>query len=295
MTDTAPTFPTEMSEVDAMLASLHELTDVENDDDETSTDPAGGGEQAASEGSETVGDEGGDGDSITPPALAPPGTIEFEGRFLPVDEVRQLLAFSERLKTEPDFATRVRDAATAPKETAALPAHVDPEDPFQVATWHELQAAKAETARIQAEQRTNAERDQRARVVDSFRSAVSSFKVKYPNLTDDQVRQIADATGRANIIEGLESTEGSLTAAFDRGMEMTMWGTPELRSLASAANADTVTTKKSQDRKSKQSALSGSGGSAPRTKQAPGPPKTRDELMARMLEDVRNDPGLTGS
>ena len=104
---------------------------------------------------------------------------------------------------------------------------------------------------------------------------------------DDQVRQIADATGRANIIEGLERTEGSLTAAFDRGMEMTMWGTPELRSLAQAANADNVPGKKSTDRKSKQSALSGSCGSAPRTKPAQGPPKTRGELMERMLADVR--------
>ena len=154
-----------------------------------------------------------------------------------------------------------------------------------------MQSAKAETARIQAEQRQTAERDQRARVVDSFRSAVGSFKSKYPNLSDEQVRQIADATGRANIIEGLERTEGSLTAAFERGMEMTMWGTPELRSLAQAANADNVAAKKSTDRKSKQSALSGSGGSVPRTKAARSAPKNRDELMEAMLADVRA--GLT--
>jgi hypothetical protein len=273
-----------MSEVDAMLASLHELTTVETDDEETS-------EGATEEGSGTddaAGAEGGDGPSDdTSPSLAPPGTIEFEGQYLPIDEVRQLLAFSERLKTEPDFASRVREAAVPKAATDELPAHVDPEDAFQVQTYRDLQAARAETARIQAEQRTNAERDQRARVVDSFRGAVSSFKAKYPGLTDDQVRQIADATGRANIIEGLERTEGSLTAAFDRGMEMTMWGTPELRSLAQAANADNVPGKKSTDRKSKQSALSGSGGSAPRTKPAQGPPKTRGELMERMLADVR--------
>ena len=227
-------FPTEMSEVDAMLASLHELTDVETDDEEeTSTG-------ATEEGGSAL--PAGDEEPEAPPhtasgSLAPPGTIEFEGQFLPIDEVRQLLAFSERLKTEPDFASRVREAAVPKAATDELPAHVDPEDAFQVQTHRDLQAARAETARIQAEQRTNAERDQRARVVDSFRGAVSSFKAKYPGLTDDQVRQIADATGRANIIEGLERTEGALTAAFDRGMEMTMWGTPELRSLAQAANA----------------------------------------------------------
>ena len=280
-TESAP-FPQEMSEVDAMLASLHELTNTgtleQPDEEEASV-------EEDSIGSES-GDEGGDDTSIASPSLAPPGTIEFEGQYLPIDEVRQLLAFSERLKTEPDFASRVREAAV-PKPQSELPEWVDPDDAFQVRSYQEMQAAKAETSRIQAEQRATSERDQRARVVDSFRSAVTSFKSRYPNLDDEQVRRIADATGRANIIEGLERTEGSLTAAFDRGMEMTMWGTPELRSLAQQANADNVSGKKPSDRKSKQSALSGSGGSAPRTKAAPGPPKTRDELMARMLEDVR--------
>jgi hypothetical protein len=278
---TTEEFPTEMSELDAFLASLHGTDEVQTEEEETSTG-------ATEEGSET-GAAGEEETEATPTAsvsLAPPGTIEFNGRFIPVDEVEQLLAFSERLKTEPDFANRVREAAV-PKTTTELPPHVDPEDAFQVATWHDLQAAKAETARLQAEQRTASERDQRARVVDSFRNAVSTFKAKYPGLTDDQVRQIADATGRANIIEGLERTEGSLTAAFDRGMEMTMWGTPELRSLAQVANADNVSTKKSSDRKSKQSALSGSGGSAPRTKPAAGRPKNRQELMDAMLADVR--------
>lgn len=284
-------FPRELSETDAamagideMLAGLHDLTET----NETNGDADNG-----------EGEEGGSADETPvhvddPADPVPPGYLRFEGRDLPIDEVRGLLAFSERLKAEPDTAQRVATAVTAPTQTQ-LPDWIDPEDTATVKMYEHTEAIRAENSRLNAQVTQSAERDQRARVVDSFKSAVTAFKTEHPGLTDAQVAQIADATGRANIIEGLERSEGSLTAAFSKGMEMTMWGTPSLRSLALSDNDAKVTDNKSADRKKKASALSSSGGSAPRNSPTRTAPKTRDELMEAMLADVRNDPSLTGA
>jgi hypothetical protein len=249
-------FPQEISEdeatrramsidTDAMLKELESMTDIEEP-------PAP--EPEAAEAPELGVDEHGN-DLPLPPAKdpVPPGYIEFEGRTWPIDEVRALLQLNQRMRDDPDVATRVSGAIAPPPETEPkLPEWIDPEDRTAVGLWHETQAAK--TRAEQAERRLTAksEEERRAHVVDSFRSAVSQFRTKHPNLNDEQVAQIADMTGRANIIEGLERTEGSLAAAFDRGMEMTMWSTPDLRSLALADQSDTVPANdKAQARKQK--------------------------------------------
>jgi hypothetical protein len=280
MTDTAQTFPSEMSEVDA----LNEIRDEGTPEEEVEEE-----EVKASLG---VDEHGNDLAEPEPePVLAPPGTIEFEGRFLPVDEVRALLALNDKLKNEPETSTRVAAALKEPEPANVLPSWIDPDDPTAVRLYEEVQSAKAETAKLQAQNNQRSEQDRRAQVVDSFRSAVSSFKGRYPDLTEEQVAKVADATGRANIIEGLERSEGSLTAAFDRGMEMTLWSDPGLRSLVALAPDAKVSAK--SDRKGKQSALSPSGGSVPRTRETKVA-KTRDELLDNMLNAVRNDPDLTG-
>lgn len=82
MTDTA-SFPTEINEVDAMLAALHEMADEGTEEiEETSEhheESGPGGEATAGESEEAAPE---------PPALAPPGTIEFEGQYLPIEDVR---------------------------------------------------------------------------------------------------------------------------------------------------------------------------------------------------------------
>jgi hypothetical protein len=292
VTDTsAPSFPTEISDVDAMLAALNEIVEEAPKPEEEEPEPV-----AAKDPYPHGVDEHGNDIKPDEPevAIAPPGTIEFEGQYLPIDEVRALLALNDRLKAEPETAQRVADAIspkTAPVANV-LPDWVDPEDTTAVKLYEEVQAAKAETARLQAQNAQVNERDQRAKVVDSFRSAVSSFKAQYPHLTDEQIAKVADLTGRANIVEGLERSEGSLTAAFEKGMTMTLWSDPTLRSLV--AEPEGAKVKSKSDRKQKQSALSGSGGSVPRNRET-RVAKTRDELMANMLDHVRSDPDLAGS
>jgi hypothetical protein len=296
-------FPRELSELDlahaaldtdAMLAGLNDLTDIGGDtsatsvDEETTEQP---GDAQVTEG------DGGGGADATVPTPVPPGMVDFEGKLLPVEEVRALLALSDRLKEDPEAAKRIAEAAKGPVATdtpPALPSFIDPTDTTAVGLYREVEGLKAAEARREAQSRTNAESVRRANVVDSFRSAVSNFKAAHPNLTDEDVAKVADATGRMNIIEGLERHEGSLTAAFERGMEMTMWGTPELRSLAAADNADKVSDK-NKVRKQKSSALSGSGGSVPRNSPTKKTPSTREELMEVMLADVRSDPSLSAT
>lgn len=302
---TAPepgTFPREMSlaeatadalDTDAMLAELNDLVTPSDDQAPEVGSPSDG----APSDDPPAGDGEDDPSATEPtPQTVPPGMIEFEGELLPVDEVRQLLALNARLKADPEAAQRIAAAARAPKVDGttppALPDFIDPDDHATVALYTEVQALKAENARRAQAEANGAEATRRTQVVDSFRSAVANFKVQHPNLTDDDIRQVADATGKANIVEGLERSTGSLTLAFERGMEMTMWGDTELRSLAVADNAGTVA-KKAADRKSKSSALTGGGGSVSKSTAPPKVPKTRDELMAAMLQDVRSDPTLS--
>lgn len=290
----ADDFPQEKSELEAafpdldqMLDGLHEIAGTEPGETPGPSEEEGGGE-APSEGEE------GSEEVPTASSPTPPGYIDFEGQQLPVDQVRALLELDRKMREEPEVAARVGAALRPPAEPAALPEWIDPEDTQAVRLYQHSESVRAEANEAKAQLAQVSERDQRARVVDSFKTAVVQFRAKYPNLNDEQVAQIADATGRANIVEGLERTEGSLTQAFDRAMEMTMWGTPALRSLALASDGATVSPDKSKERKSKTAALSPSGGSAPRNSEKAARPKTREELMGTMLEAVRNDPSLTG-
>lgn len=304
MTDTA-SFPRELSELetafpdtDAMLDELRELSGVSDeitDAGEHGTDAptrGAGSEGEAPDPAATAGTEGGASSSL-PPSVAPPGTVQIGDEFVPVQEAQALLEFSRRMRTEPEVATRVSDALTRPTEPAALPEWVDPDDAFQVNMYHQNQQAMAAQAQTTAELQARAQRDRQAHVVDSFRSALSNFRSAHPNLTETQVSAIAHSTP-PEIIDGLERKEGSVTAAFERAMEMTMWSDPELRSLALADNAGNVAANKSSDRKTKQSALSGSGGSAPRTRAETSRPKTREDVAAQALRAIREDPTLSG-
>lgn len=294
MTDTsAPevSVPDEMSEVDMMLSALGDIahpnggaSDQEHEETSESTEETGETSQPGPEASE---------EAPQPPAapLTPPGYIDFEGQQLPVADVRAFLELNDRLKSDPAVAERVTKALAPPVEAPPLPEWIDPEDRSTVNMWNHLQEVEknANAVRFQAQQ--VAEREQRARVVDGFRAGVASFRARYPHLTEDQIAQVAQATGKANIVDGLERTEGSISAAFDKGLEMVLWSDPKLRSLAQG-EAQTTVPDKSKDRKGKQAALSGSGGSTPQTSRSSTKPKTREELMKQMLDDVRSDPDL---
>lgn len=282
--------PDEMSEVDQMLAALGDIAHPGGASQEDETSPDEGEEESpgtSAEPGEGDGEEAPEPTSSAP--LTPPGYIDFEGQQLPVSDVRAFLELNERLRSDPATAERVTKALSPPQETPALPEWIDPEDATTVQMYRHLEAVEQKANAFSAQAQQAAEREQRARVVDGFRAGVSAFRAKYPHLDDDQIALVAQATGRANIVDGLERTEGSISAAFERGMEMTMWGDPKLRSLA---EQDQQTKVPPKDRKAKQTALSGSGGSTPQTKRPDTKPKTREELMARMLDDVRSDPDL---
>lgn len=291
------TFPREIEQdeataialdTDAMLAELHELTGVLAVDEESPT-REGVEEQPA--GDEPVVGEHDDASDTAPSTPAvPPGYLEFEGRILPVEEVRALLALNERMKAEPEVAYRIHQAVTpTPTAPAAetIPDWVDQDDPFQVNMWREQQRTRAEAEAAQARLAAQSETERRAQVVDSFRAGMAEFRSQYPNLTDEQAAMVADLAGRAGILDGLERSEGSLKAAFVKGMDMTLWATPQLRSAVLGGTGATVPPNgKSEDRKVKAGALAPGG--APASKSAtPERPKTREQLMDAMLADVR--------
>lgn len=258
-------------------------------DEPEETPESGTGEETGAATPETEGGE----EAVAPPSapLTPPGFIDFEGQHLPVADVRAFLELNERLRSDPAVAERVTKALSPPTEAPALPDWLDPEDQSSVKMWQHLQSVEANANTLRAQATQSQEREQRARVVDGFRAGVASFRSRYPQLNEDQVAAVAQATGRANIVDGLERTEGSIAAAFDKGLEMVLWSDPNLRSLAQGDGTTTVPPK-SKDRKAKQAALSGSGGSAPQTNKTTSKPKTREELMGQMLDHVRSDPDL---
>jgi hypothetical protein len=290
MTDTSQvSVPDEMSEVDMMLSALGDIAHPNGGTSVESEEPSAPTEEP---GDATPPEEPEPSEETPPPptaSLTPPGYIDFEGQQLPVADVRAFLELNERLRSDPAVAERVTQALKPPVEEPKLPEWIDPEDQTTVQMWRHLQSVEQKANAFSAQAQQAAERDQRAKVVDGFRAGVASFKARYPHLSEDQVAQIAQATGRANIVDGLERTEGSISAAFDKGLEMMLWSDPKLRSLAQPEASTTVPPK---DRKTKQSALSGSGGSTPQTKRPDTKPKTREELMSRMLDDIRSDPDL---
>ena len=258
MSDTAPTIsvPDEMSEVDMMLSALGDIAHPNGgtpSGSEETPDSQAGEEEVAPPATEPEGGE----EEPTPQAsapLTPPGYIDFEGQQLPVADVRAFLELNERLRSDPAVAERVTKALQAPSEDPKLPEWIDPEDQSTVQMYRHLQTIEQKANAFSAQAAQAAERDQRARVVDGFRAGVASFRARYPHLSDDQIAQISQATGRANIVDGLERTEGSISAAFDKGLEMVLWSDPKLRSLAQSEEQTTVPPK---DRKAKQAALSG--------------------------------------
>lgn len=294
MTDTsAPevSVPDEMSEVDMMLSALGDIAHPNGGTSVESEEPSAPTEEP---GDANPPEEPEPSEETPPPptaSLTPPGYIDFEGQQLPVADVRAFLELNERLRSDPAVAERVTKALQPPAETPALPEWLDPEDTTAVNMYRELEAIKGRSNALAAQAAQVQERAQRAKVVDGFRAGVASFKARYPHLSEDQIAQIAQATGRANIVDGLERTEGSISAAFDKGLEMMLWSDPKLRSLAQPEAGATVPDK-SNKRKAQQAALSGSGGSTPQTKRPDTKPKTREELMSRMLDDIRSDPDL---
>jgi len=283
------TFPHELSEeeagssalsldTDAMLAELHSIV---GEDVEPADEPSADGE--AEEPEEAPAEE-------VPPAptsVVPPGYVEFQGRHWPVEEVQAMLALNQRMKESPELAQRVGQALTPAPETATLPEWIDPSDTTAVKLWEHQQRIDAEQRRIAAQAEARAADDRRTQVVDGFKDAVSEIRSRYPQLTDEQLYRAGDIAGRSGIFDGLERAEGSLRAGFVKGLDMVLWSTPELRSAVSGETATTVPAN-AKDRKMKQAALTPGGAPASKATQPVERPKTREQLMEAMLNDVRS-------
>src|SRR5580700_2222727 len=158
-------------DTDTLLAELHNLTEEEG-----TAQPPETSEETTAPSVEEAEEEGGTA-TDTPVALPPPGTIEIEGRAVPIEEVKALLALGDRLRTDEPAAKAVQEALrptpTTADETDAsedLPPWLDPDSAEQVRAWNRMKELESNMARSQQEEAANRHRQRQAEVADAWNS-----------------------------------------------------------------------------------------------------------------------------
>lgn len=137
---------------------------------------------------------------------------------------------------------------------------------------------------------------QQSQIVDARMQAIDQaaqqFRDDY-SLPDDQVQLVSQAVVDAGIFPSLlQRNNGDASKATRAALEMMFWTTPTFRDpyMQSKTQNDLVTLSQEHqatlDRQRKQTALSGSGGSVPRSSTTPS---TTTERQAAMVEAIRAD------
>lgn len=133
--------------------------------------------------------------------------------------------------------------------------------------------------------------DQQRQSLETFEAAASQARTTFAtdfNLSDDEVSAIEQRTVQLQIIPGFANQyRGNPALAIQKAFETVYWATPDYqareveRRLEEERAASTTTT----NRKGKASALTGNGGSVPRTPANPAP-LTQVERRAAMAKAI---------
>lgn len=302
MTDTAPEYHEPELDLDAMLADLQAGFPAPTAAEPAS--PADAGEEepveeaiSSTESSSTETPEIPDTSD-----LLPPGMVQFGDEVLPLEEAQALLELNRRVKDDPEKARRVREAVLGEARTPveeSLPEWLNPDDDQAVFLFKQQQRINAELAEIknaEARRQQQFEQDQaetrKQQVITAYRSAIVQFSADHPEFDPEHVKGLTDEAYRMHLLDDPAKLdpEGSLTGGFLRALDTAVWATPQYRDLALAGGTVKSKAEQASERKQKQSALSSSTGSTPRSNQVPRA-TTRQEIMANMLDDLRA--GLT--
>jgi hypothetical protein len=315
MTDAMPGDSIEPElDIDAMLADLHANFPELSEEGETTTEGDGGGDVEASGAStgdaipETgvalePGEEQGGASAET--TLAPPGMVEVDGEYIPVETLRAYLTLDRQAQADPVKAERLRQAivgdtgpapgAPAAPDPNALPEWIDPNDTQAVFLYRQQQhiadeirqLGERETLRLQ-QQQVSADQARRQQVIDAWNDAIRAFAAANPGLTQQDLHAIANRAGELGMLDNPERVGGSLREGFAIAMDTAVWSTPALRERVAAGGTVPSQEQLAEDRKRKSSALSSTSGSTPRTNQTEQPQgNTREAVMGSALDWLR--------
>lgn len=301
-------------DLDAMLEDLHnEFQDEpEGSDGDTTTDDGTGvrddrqvSDSGAGEGES--GDDGAVGEAVSSSEsgvgdLLPPGYVRLGEEILPEQEVKALLELNRRVKSDPDTATRVRNAVLGQQQTQAqaetedaLPAWIDPDDPKDIFFFRQQQRVDRELEEIKRndqlrtqQQALTQEEARRVEVLDAFRTSMKEFQTEHPTFGPEDLKVITDRAASMGLLEAPEKVGGTLRAGIVTALDTAMWSMPEYREKVAAGATVPSKEQRSATRKQKSSALSSSTGSVVRTQSQEPTPTTRKEVMAGALDFLRS-------
>lgn len=251
--------------------------------------------------------------NTTPDTSAEPETVKVNGHDVPLADVQRLYEFDQYLRNNPEASQRVAKAinpepdgepaptagpsgepAVSPQATTPTPLEppefLDFDDPAQKFLWESFQLQQSQihslTTATEKQQKSLADRQA---VIDTD-VAVSAFRTAHPNFNDEQMGKLRQHAAQMGILDSLLTTSPNPVAALSRTLDLAALDHEESRALYMAppeTPREKTATQKSQTRKDKLSALSGSSGSVPRQTATPKPQSDREMIaeFAKQLGD----------
>lgn len=128
--------------------------------------------------------------------------------------------------------------------------------------------------------------------LDAISRASDEFQGKY-SLADEQMRALEATVVESQMLPNLADRYGSLSNGMQAALEMFFWTTPDYRDAYLKEQQASAAVQATQDdaatvRKQQLTALSASGGSAPRREPVPATPEDRHEAMRQEIAAAMN-------
>lgn len=243
-----------------------------------------------------------DGEPEVPePAPTEPERYTFRGQELTAEQVEALLALDNQLKSDPKFVEHVGTYFNPPAPPTTPQASGPPTDPeldeyLANPAFKKLydinRAAMEEIERLKADQSTVTQDLAARRRQENegyVNAAVATFKDQF-SVSPDELTKVRDAAAKMELVpvlmRGIDPITGQQFApdpvsCIRRAMEIAYWQIPELRDREIQKQIEAKA--KTTTRRKTSSALSGSGGSAPRQT---APPKNEAERRQAMIAEI---------
>ena len=236
------------------------------------------------------------------PEPTPDAASEFtlDGRAIPIDELRNNIAFVDLIRSDPIRARQILGLLdgtlqVAPVEAPAPPTPPSPPPNFEFADdtqkwlYQQLEALKAQYTDQMASYQQAIERHDQLLTNQQMIEAQSlhararrDFQASH-SLSNEEMDRVDAHAAELGILPALVSRGMGRLEAMERTYTLAMRDDEKLyeRSLASTAKAQA----ESKDRKARASSVASGPGSVPRTPATPTP-QTRDELMLSAFREV---------
>ena len=262
------------------------IAPLEDDGEVSDTTPVSG------EDTETTG-EITPGDNPPAPPVTPTDTVRIGEQDVPLDEVTTLYELGRTIRESglQPTAPLVTEGESVPPPTVetpptppTIPDYIDVDDPVQMGLWNELQSVKEQVAATTTTVKQSAEESARVQAEATLERALSAYRTKYPSVTDTDLALIRPQAALIvnPMIQQHGPVDGMVRALYVASLEN---DTTRNKVLGIDTTSPEV---KSETRKRKLSALSGTSGSAPKT--SPSRPQyTSDRDVVNALAKELSD------